>query len=507
MKKSGKIFAALISIGIVSMLMNLVGCTLDNENPPPQLDPLTKQVRVQVAYDASEVAFKFVWKSQPKLYPAGQANVGQRYPGHFHDLLKHNGTKFDRLVSGSRMDEDRVTFFIDKFEGGIANFATAGCAITCHTGMTDKHLLTADVLDHWHWRGGRSGPMGYAEDANLNNAARQRDDQGTSPSKFMRAAGDRFREDQAALTGTSTNDVVVKGFPRFVFNKGKVVNGFTVPKYFIANESGAAVTNPYTGLPQIKDLSKNRSLLVVYQDNSFDPVDKVNALDLAYLVYMADGSIDQLPAHLRDGNPAYDAAAFNTWKTFWDNQTGNISQANAVAKLAEIHQEWVDAGNNAMIARSVGFIYNSDQHDVWSERSYDETRNEWTVILYRNLNTSSTKDADLSGLPTGTKYAFSFAMHDAGGGSETHDISLPLSISNAEGSDIKAVAVTDVKAVNWNTVPNYDTHWVKQALMPQYTWDFLKLGAHPGASAVGTTNCITCHTGTTAPVLTNSSPL
>lgn len=34
---------------------------------PSTLDPLDKQVRVQVAYDASDVAFKFTWKTQKKL--------------------------------------------------------------------------------------------------------------------------------------------------------------------------------------------------------------------------------------------------------------------------------------------------------------------------------------------------------------------------------------------------------------------------------------------------------
>lgn len=503
-------FMSLLVAG--SMMMYLSGCTHDDAaEQPTSLPPLEKQVRVQVAYDATNVAFHFTWKSQKKLYPTGKANTGKNYPGHFHDLLVHNGTIFNRFPEADRLQEDRVTFMIDKFDAGIPNFALAGCAMACHAGATPgtftSHNINAagQILDHWHWRGHRSGPMGYAEDVNV-TTSRQMDNVGTPPSKFMRASGDRLREDQAALTGTSANNVVVKGFPRFVFNKGKAVGGFTIPKYFIVDESGVVLTDALTGIPFIKDVSKNRSLLVVFQDKTFDPVDKVNSLDLAYLVYKADGSIDQLPPHLREGNAAYDATAFNTWKNFWDAETSNISQANALTKLTEIHDEWVASGNKAMIARSVGYIYNSDQHNVTSDRAYDAVKNEWTVTLYRKLASSSPNDADLSGLPGGTKYAFSFAMHDSGAGSQTHDISMPYVVSKDASADIQAASVTDVNTVDWSKIAALDTHWVKQALMPKYTWDYLKLGAHGGATSVGTAPCATCHTATQLPLL-NATPL
>lgn len=514
-----------LSVVVIGSMLFAMGCTHDDatETPTP-LPPLSQQVRVQVAYDATNVAFKFTWKSQQKIYPAGQGNVGRNYPGHFHDLLKHDGTLFNRLPAGERMDEDRVTFMIDKFDAGIANFAAAGCAITCHYGPgglgtfnANKHLLTPDKLDFWHWRGGRSGPMDYAEDTYLDQTARQRDAAGTPPSKFTRTGGDRLREDQPAFAAGFTEDpVLVNRFPRFVFNKGKTVGGFTIPKYFIADESNNVVTNPYVGLPGIKDITKNRSLIVVYQDRSFDPVDKVNALDLAYLVWVGYDITTQLPAHLRPGNEAYDDAAFTVWKNWWAAETGiaatpGVAAAEnaAKAKLTEVYNEWTGAGNNAMVARSVGFIYNSDQHSVTSERAYDAVKNEWTVILKRKLASSSENDADLSGLPTGTKYAFSFAMHDSGSGAVTHDISIPHVISKDAPAnpaiDIQAVSVTNVDNTDWSRIPASDSQWVKQALMPKYTWDWLKSGAHPGAGSTGTTNCVTCHTGTNS--LTNSAVL
>lgn len=480
---------------------------------------LTKQVRIQAAYDATTVAFRFTWKSQKKLYPAGQANVGQNYPGQFHDILQHDGTSFNRAASGARLQEDRVTFMIDKFEGGIASFAAAGCAVTCHQGggglgtfNDEKHLLTNDKLDFWHWRGHRGGSVGYAEDTFVDQDARQRD-AATPPSKFIRSGGDRFRENQAAFAAGFTEDpVLVNRFPRFVFNKGKSVDGYTIPSYFIANGS-TVVTNQYTGLPAIKDVSQNTSLLVVYQDRTFDPINKVNALDLGYLVWVGYNIATQLPAHLRPGNAAYDDAAFTIWKTWWATESGIAATpdvaaaANAAkAKLAEVHTEWTGSGNKAMVARGVGFIYNSDQHDITSTRSYDDAKNEWTVILKRKMASSSENDADLSGLPGGTKYSFSFAMHDSGGGSQTHDISTPYVVAKDEGPNtIQAVSVGDVNNANWSIAPAMETNWVKQALMPKYTMDWLTSGSHAGAGSVGTTNCVTCHTGSNS--LTTTSIL
>ncbi len=510
MKKVTKILFALSILIAGSIMIQLSGCTLENEDQVPQLQPLSLQVRVQVAYDASNVAFKFVWKSQQKKYPAGQANVGRNYPGQFHEPLKHDGTSFNRLPSGQRIQEDRVTFFIDKAEGGIQNFLAAGCAITCHFGdgglgtfNEDKNLLTNDKLDFWHWRGSRSSPMGYAEDTFVDQEARQRDGIGTPPSKFTRAGGDRLREDQAAFGAGFTEDpVLVDRFPRFVFNKGKNVNGFTIPSYFIANESNNIVTEPYIGLAEIKDVSKNRSLIVVYQDRTFDPVEKVNALDLGYLLWVGYNITGQLPGHLWPGSAAYDDAAFTVWKNWWATESGvaatpDVAAASnaAKAKLAEVHAEWTTAGKNAMVVRGVGFIYNSDQHDITTERAYDAAKNEWTVILTRKLTSSSVNDADLSGLPNGVKYAFSFAMHDAGDAAVTHDISLPYVISNADDSDIKAKSVSSINDINWNVIPAFDTHWVKQQLMAKYTWDWLKSGAHAGAGSTGSTNCASCHTG------------
>jgi len=474
----------------VATIMNS-GCV--KEGPSPKAEPLNAQVRVQVAYDASDVAFRFVWKSQTKTMPANAGNTGKKYPGQYHDMLKHNGTRFDRIPSDGRLQEDRVTFMIDKLDQRVPGFSTATCAATCHSGMSSHNLLTENVVDHWHWRGGRSGPMGYAEDAAVDHTGRIRDNLGTSPSRFLRSSGDRFREDQGPLTGTG-HAVLTDGLPRFVFNKGKAMPGdFTIPSFFITDHNNTIITNPYTEIPNNKSLSNNRSLLVVHQDKTFDPVDKVNAIDVGYLAYVALSSVAHLPAHLQDTG----SETFVHWRNFWASELGIAANASAaaLAKLNAIHQEWVASNKNAMVTRSVAFIYNSDQHDITSERAYNASRDEWTVILYRKLATGSDRDADLSGLPAGTRYAFSFAMHDVGGAAISHHISMPYVISNGVDSDIVAKQLPNINDIDWDVVPYFDTYYVKQAYVDDWKWTegWLRSSLHPGGSVYLTSTCVSCH--------------
>lgn len=482
----------LILTGLIVSIAIFSGCTHEDKvfGPDPEI-PAETQVKLQAAYDATEVAFRFTWKSQKKIYPTGLPNTGKNYPMQFHDMLIHDGTKFDRLPASDRMEEDRISIMFNKQQAGIQGFAAAGCAIICHSGMESHHLLTNDVLDHWHWRGARSGPMGYAEDVAINNTERIRDNLGTMPSKFLRSGGDRLREDQAALTGAG-HPVLVDGLPRFVFNKGKnLPDNFSVPSFFLVNDNNVIMTNPHGEIPTVKKVDHNTSLLVVFQDRTFDTQDKVNALDVGYLAYVALGTLNHMPSHLRDET----TADFNFWKSFWASETNITTAAAALTKLNDIHSEWTNNQKKTMVTRSVGFIYNSDQHDVRSERFYDPTKNEWTVILKRKLGTGSDKDEDLTDLRTGAVFSVNFAMHDSGAGSETHDISIPYTMSNSNTSDIQAVSVGSIQNADWNSIQGMETNWVKQALMPKYTSTWLKSSAHPGAGSLESVTCSNCHTG------------
>ena len=483
--------------------------------PPPAAEPATKNpgdFQVQTAYDQDQVAFRFMWKSHAKTSPGSPfANLGKIYPGQFHDMMVHNGTSFDRMDEGKRMDEDRVSFMLEDPSKAVSGFGAAGCYLACHNDMLpspvkDHYLGSAGFLDHWHWRGGRSGPMGYAEDAAVDEVTRQRDGAGTPPSKWLRSGGDRLREDQAAFGASLTGHAVLTDrLPRFVFNKGKQMpGGFQIPSHFLASENGTVVTDPYTQLPQVKDVGKNRSLLVVFQDRNFDSVDKVNAVDLGYLVYVATGQVDHLPAHLRDtaGVP------FAAWAAFWAADLGIAADpGNAAAiiaakdRLDAVHAEWVASGKKAMVTRSVGFVYQSDQHDIASTRSFDATYGVWTVTLYRKLDTGAlSKDTSLASLKSGQVFNLGFAIHDVGGGSETHHITFPYKLGNAATTaDIKAQLVTDVKGADWSTVPAFMTRVFQPGTK---TGDVLKDPArHAGAAGFGVVSCQNCHSAGGMPAL------
>lgn len=449
-------------------------------------------VSVAVAYDAGTVAFRFTWKSQEKTLPAGRANVGQRYPMSFHDLLRASSGTFARFASSERLQEDRVSFMIQQASGPAGGFGNSGCYIACHSttgvGDEDHRLLTTATLDHWHWRGGRSGPMGYAEDAAVNQVTRIRDASSAAASRWIRAGGDRFRESQGPLAGTGID--AANGKPRFVFNRGKAMpGGYTIPRYFIATTTGATMTDPFTQIPAIRDLSVNRSLVVAYQDLTFDAVDKMNGLDVGYLVFVANGVVAHLPAHLRDTTTADHIA----WRNYWATHSGVAVDAAAAAltKITEIDAEWTAAEQNAMIARSVGFIYDSDQHDVTSVASYDDATSEWRVTLYRQLYSSSVNDADLSGLPSGLTYEMGFAMHDVGGGAVTHDISMPYTVGTAATVDIRAVPVGNVRTVDWSAVTPLHTNWIRSDY--KVTLDWLLSPAHQGSVGVNAMRCQSCH--------------
>lgn len=484
----------------------LLGCgsSSDSGRSPGDPDPTSPvllepgDVQVQVAYDEGRVAFRFSWKSHPKTRPAGFANTGRVYPGQFHDVMQHDGTAFARLPEGTRMDEDRVTFMLEDPSRPVEGFGAAGCYVSCHAdmkdGTRDHHLAAAGFLDHWHWRGGRSGPMGYAEDGWVSSNTRERDAAGTPPSAWLRAAGDRLREDQGALA--NTGHALADGLPRFVFHKGKELpGGFVVPSYFLTLEDGAVVTDPHAQLPLVADVGANRSLLVVYQDRGFDPVDKVNAVDVGYLVYAAGGTADHLPAHLRPGNAAFSQERFDLWAAFWAEELGVAAGASSAAeeRLASIHAEWEDSGRLAQVTRSVGFVYASDQHDIASVRAFDPELGVWTVTLVRALTTGRTNDTDLAALKTGGQFHLGFALHDVGGGSETHHVSLPLTLGATEGADLVASSVPDAVAVDWASVPGLVTRVYQPGLA--VTYDELRDPAlHPGAGLVGTWRCQECHT-------------
>lgn len=478
----------------VACITTLTACDSSTEpSGGDRFPPGPPQVRVQAAFDQSDVAIRFSWVSRQKNYPEG-LNDSRAYPGQFHEMLVHNGARFDPAPASERIQEDRINVMIGSPQTIGSGFTNSGCYLGCHTGMESHNLDIPGVLDLWHWRGGRSGPMGYAEDTGINATERIRDNLGAPPSAWIRGAGDRLREDQVALIGSG--HPLAEGFPRFVFNKGKSMpGGFQIPRFFIWTNAGAVMRDPLTEVPGVTDVSVNRSLIVAYQDRAFDSDDKVNAIDMGYLVHVANGSVAHLPAHLRTPG----SAAYNTWTSFWADELGiGLGQsAAAEARLSEIHGEWEESDRTGRVSRSIGFIYASSQHDISSTRHFDAARDEWVVTLFRNLNTGDPQDVDLSGLPLGATYSLGFSMHDQGEGSESHDISLPFFLGAGTGTDIRAIQVSDVRSMDWASAPVLETRFIRREFVQMgdpWTLETLRnAGVHGGAPYVNVVRCQSCH--------------
>ncbi|MBW6506437.1 MAG: hypothetical protein K0B00_06770 [Rhodobacteraceae bacterium] len=153
-------------------------------------DQLTVPFQVQAAYNDTTMFFRYRW-------PAAR-------PGILHDVLRYEDGKWITEGAGvpgsdpNGMHEDRVAMMLD--DGSVPEFSRYGGYITIGAGLeglTDeapevvtKYLpatrnqlgqwddMAPDgtlatlrdagyFLDLWHWRGGRSNPVGQADDQNI----------------------------------------------------------------------------------------------------------------------------------------------------------------------------------------------------------------------------------------------------------------------------------------------------------------------------------------------------
>jgi putative cell wall-binding protein len=442
-----------------------------------------------------EIALQFEWKSN------------KPYAGQFHDVVRYraaDGTAtpaaWIRLANtDDPINEDRVSLMLEDPERPVPGFAAQGCYVSCHDDMNDmpgqpasghpdaRHYVlphgTTDIgdfgLDMWHWRGGRSGPMGYAEDTwvrvhdyRTGAQGRQRDAAPIKPTNWVNSGGDNLHENQP-IGGA----IAWKGnpLPRFVFDPAK--SGFD--NYFLAVDGEA--------LTEVEDLTKIAndqyvSQLVVYQDLDFDSHDKVNSIDVRYLLFKAGVIAD----------PGFSGG----WHEFWADRLGVETAEQAAALLDDIVDHLEDG---VMITRVVGFIYPSKQHDISSTRSfeYDATRGTWTVTLYRALSTEDVHDVDLGAIHDGTAYNFAFSMHDIViDDGVTHHISVPLKLGSTIGADVVAELVEDTRNVDWSAIGEFSTTVFQPG---DASIDFLKdNGSHFGGAA-GTRlglACTDCHSVT-----------
>jgi Ethylbenzene dehydrogenase len=161
-------------------------------------------VITQALYTDNEIFFLFKWKDAAKSVTKGAWQL--------------DGEKWTHLKG----DEDRISLLFEI--NRINNFATKGCAVTCHgpAGAAAKDLkfataTAAEKGDLWHWKAARSDPYRYADDGSLTVA----DDK-------------TGRRDDAGGGGDTRNETADKSKPRFMQDPSKKAS---VPGVLLAEES------------------------------------------------------------------------------------------------------------------------------------------------------------------------------------------------------------------------------------------------------------------------------
>lgn len=161
-------------------------------------------VSTQAVYTDNEIYFLFKWKDATQSVTKG--------------AWQFDGQKWSHLKG----DEDRIALLFEI--NRINNFATKGCAVTCHgpTGAPVKDFKFASATaaekgDLWHWKVARSAPYHHADDT------------------WLTAAGDKTgRKDDAGGGGDKRNETDDKSKPRYMQDPSKKPS---VPGVLLAEES------------------------------------------------------------------------------------------------------------------------------------------------------------------------------------------------------------------------------------------------------------------------------
>jgi len=161
-------------------------------------------VITKAVYTDNEIFFLFNWKDANKSVTKG--------------AWQFDGEKWTHLKG----DEDRISLLFEI--NRINNFATKGCAVTCHgpagAPIKDFKFATATEAekgDLWHWKAARSDPYRYADDG------------------WLTKAGDKTgRKDDTGGGGETRNETADKSKPRFMQDPSKKAS---VPGVLLTEES------------------------------------------------------------------------------------------------------------------------------------------------------------------------------------------------------------------------------------------------------------------------------
>ncbi len=237
-------------------------------------DDLTVPLQVQAAYNATTMFFRYRW-------PAEHAGI-------FHDIMRYEDGKWiveGNAVPGSQPDglhEDRVAMMLD--DGSVPEFGRYGGYIAIGAGLAgltdqapeevtkylpqtrnrlgvwddkaDDAKLAAQraagyFLDLWHWRGGRSNPVGQADDQYVGDERGGDDGKGTystnwdkdlNQPKVMFASGHGTLQWDAVKAGTVTQDVTYALTPDVTVPFDATAgwqNGDVIPRRIIVPGAGS----------------------------------------------------------------------------------------------------------------------------------------------------------------------------------------------------------------------------------------------------------------------------
>jgi len=161
-------------------------------------------VITQAVYTDNEICFLFKWKDATQSVTKG--------------AWQFDGEKWTHLKG----DEDRIALLFEI--NRINNFATKGCAVTCHgpAGAPAKDFkfataAAAEKGDLWHWKAARSEPYKYADDGWLTVAEEK-----------------TGRKDDMGGGGDVRNETADKSKPRFMQDPSKKPS---VPGVLLVEES------------------------------------------------------------------------------------------------------------------------------------------------------------------------------------------------------------------------------------------------------------------------------
>lgn len=148
-------------------------------------------VATRALYTDESVHFLFKWKDDTRSVTK--------------DAWEFDGTKWQH----KKGNEDRLSLLFEI--NRIANFATKGCAVTCHgppgAPAKDFKFATATAAekgDLWHWKAARSDPYKHADDT------------------WLTVAGEKTgRKNDAGSGGDVKNEVEDKSKPRYMQDPNK----------------------------------------------------------------------------------------------------------------------------------------------------------------------------------------------------------------------------------------------------------------------------------------------